>query len=196
MRDEIYVVDDDPVVRDMLSMLFSNEGYDVVCFADGDSLLAATRARQPVCIFLDLNIPGRSGLDVLKHLHATGQSVPVIMISGEGDIATAVDAVRHGAFDFVEKPFRGRDVVALLKQAIAPSTAPDGLPRRFPGREQLTARELEVLSRCVLGETSKQIAKTLGISPRTVEDYRSSLLRKMGARSAAELTRIVMAAAG
>ena len=197
-RDEIYVVDDDPVVRDLLSIILGNEGYDVVCFADGDALLAATRGKDPLCIFLDLYIPGRSGLEVLKHLHASGRGIPVIMMSGAGDIATAVDAVKHGAFDFVEKPFRGSEIVARLNEAVSvhlrQRKRPGVLPENFPGRDQLTTREIQVLAHCVLGESSKETAKALGISPRTVEDHRSNVMRKVGARSAVDLTRIVMGA--
>lgn len=197
-RDEIYVVDDDPVVRDLLSIILGKEGYDVVCFADGDALLAATRGKDPLCIFLDVYIPGRSGLDILKHLHASRRGIPVIMMSGAGDIATAVEAVKHGAFDFVEKPFRGSDIVARLNEAVSAHLRqrrqPGILPEKFPGRDQLTIREIQVLTHCVRGESSKETAKALGISPRTVEDHRSSVMRKVGVRSAVELTRIVMGA--
>jgi FixJ family two-component response regulator len=117
-RGEIYIVDHDPVVRDMLSIALSREGYDVVCFADGPSLMAAARSRVPACVLIELNIPGKSGLDVLKELHADNYPAPILMVSGEGNIATAVDAVKHGAFDFIEKPLRGPDLVARLTAAI------------------------------------------------------------------------------
>jgi FixJ family two-component response regulator len=193
MRGEIYVVDDDPVVRELLSLLLSQEGYEVAFFADGSVLLAANRHRQPVCIFLDLNIPGQSGLDVLKKLRAEGHSTPVIMISGTADIPTAVDAIRHGASDFIEKPLHGREVVARLEEAIAhcrqqPS---QDLSSHFPG---LTSREIDVLEQCMLGTSSKEAAKNLGISPRTIEDHRASLMRKLGARNTVDMVRIVMTA--
>ncbi len=194
MRGEIHVVDDDPVVRELLSILLSREGYDVVFFAEGSALLAANRNRQPVCIFLDLNIPGQSGLDVLKRLRAEGHSTPVIMISGTADIPTAVDAIRHGASDFIEKPLRGHDVVVRLKEAVAvchqqpPSQL---LPRNLAG---LTSREMDVLEQCMHGASSKEAAKNLGISPRTIDDHRASLMRKLGARNTVDLVRTVMAA--
>src|SRR3974390_811465 len=103
----------------MLSMVLTRAGYRVVCYADGDSLLAALRTRQPLCILLDVHLPGRSGLDVLKRLHPARSATPIIMMSGRSDIATAVDAVRHGAVDFIEKPFRGAEVVALLNETVA-----------------------------------------------------------------------------
>lgn len=193
MRGEIHVVDDDPAVRELLSIVFSREGYQVVFFADGGSLLAASRGRQPVCIFLDLNIPGPSGLDVLKKLRAEAHSMPVIMISGTADIPTAVDAIRHGASDFIEKPLRGYDVVARLKEAVAVSDQQPLQPllSHFPG---LTDREMDVLEQCMLGRSSKQAGKNLGISPRTIEGHRASLIRKLGARSTVDLVRTVMAA--
>ncbi len=195
VRGEIYVVDDDPAVRDLLSVILRNEGYDVVCFADGKALLTAARGRDPLCIFLDLYIPGRSGLDILKHLHASGRGIPVIMMSGAGDIATAVEAVKHGACDFLEKPFRASDIIARLNEVVsAHRRKPASLPQSFPGRDQLTDREVQVLAHCVRGHSSKETAKALGISPRTVEDHRSNVMRKVGARSAVDLTRIVMGA--
>src|SRR5215469_10767761 len=114
---EIFVVDDDPVVRDTLSLVLSREGYRVVCFAEGNSLLAAMRSTQPLCIFLDIHIPGRSGLEILKQLYTDNHPTPIIVISGRGDIPTAVEATRHGAFDFIEKPFRGSEIVARLNDA-------------------------------------------------------------------------------
>jgi FixJ family two-component response regulator len=120
---------------------------------------------------IDLNIPGKSGLDVLKELHADRYPAPILMISGGGDIATAVDAVKHGAFDFIEKPFRGPDVVARLTAAIDAlpgqrSTSP-GLPADFPGHDQLTLRERKILTQCIRGAYSKEVSRILGISPRT-----------------------------
>jgi ActR/RegA family two-component response regulator len=115
---EILILDDDAAVRAALSMVFSREGYRVQCFLDSHSFLAAARARIPACIILDVHIPGRSGLEVLKELNAESYPAPIFIISGRGDIPMAVDAIKHGAFDFVEKPFRGSDVVARVREAI------------------------------------------------------------------------------
>ena len=115
---EIFIVDDDPAICTALSMLFSREGYQATCFSDGSSLLAATRERTPVCIVLDVHIPGRSGLDILRELNAQDYPAPIFMMSGHGDIPMAVDAIRHGAFDFVEKPFRGSEIVTRVREAI------------------------------------------------------------------------------
>src|ERR1700759_2359209 len=115
---EIFVVDDDPAVRETLSVVLSTAGYQVVCFADGAALLAVARSRSPLCIFLDVHIPGRSGLDILRELHAEDYPAPIFMISGQGDIAMAVSAIKNGALDFIEKPFRGSEIVARLDEAI------------------------------------------------------------------------------
>ena len=114
-RGEIFVVDDDPAVRDTLSMVLSAGGYKVICFADGAALLSVARSRTPACILLDVHIPGKSGLDILKELHGEDYPAPIFMISGQGDIAMAVSAIKNGALDFIEKPFRGSEIVARLK---------------------------------------------------------------------------------
>src|SRR6202012_4017811 len=117
-RGEVFVVDDDPAVRETLSIVLSASGYQVICFADGAALLAVARTRSPACILLDVHIPGKSGLDILKELHAEDYPAPIFMISGHGDIAMAVSAIRGGALDFIEKPFRGSEIVARLEEAI------------------------------------------------------------------------------
>src|ERR1700744_4472813 len=117
-RGEIFVVDDDPAVRETLSIVLSRGGYEVICFADGAALLAVARTRTPACILLDVHIPGKSGLDILKELRGEDYPAPIFMISGKGDIAMAVDAIKSGALDFIEKPFRGSEIVARLDEAI------------------------------------------------------------------------------
>src|ERR1700675_2858394 len=117
-RGEIFVVDDHPAVRATLSMVLSGGGYHVICFADGAALLAVARTRTPSCILLDVHIPGKSGLDILKELHGEDYPAPIFMISGQGDIAMAVNAIKGGALDFIEKPFRGSEIVTRLDEAI------------------------------------------------------------------------------
>src|ERR1700676_227466 len=116
--DEIFIVDDDPAIRQMLSLVFAQAGYHATCFADGAALLASARTTVPACIILDINIPGRSGLDILKQLNAEDYPAPIFVISGQGDIPTAVDAIRNGALDFIEKPFRAGEVVTRVKDCI------------------------------------------------------------------------------
>jgi FixJ family two-component response regulator len=199
-RGEIFVVDDDPAVRDTLSMVLSAGGYQVICFADGAALLAVARTRTPSCILLDVHIPGKSGLDILKELHGEDYPAPIFMISGQGDISMAVNAIKSGALDFIEKPFRGSEIVARLDEAIeayARRQAENNSASRiatmhFPGREPLTRREREVLEQFTAGASNKEAGRHLGISPRTIEDHRANIMKKLGARNAADLVRIVM----
>jgi FixJ family two-component response regulator len=200
-RGEIFLVDDDPAVRETLTLVLSAGGYQVICFADGAALLAVARNRTPSCILLDVHIPGKSGLDVLKELRGEHYSAPIFMISGQGDIAMAVDALKNGALDFIEKPFRGSEIVTRLDQAIgafarrrSEESVPNITSLHFPGREPLTRRECDVLEQFASGASNKEAGRRLGISPRTIEDHRANIMKKLGARNAADLIRIVMSA--
>jgi FixJ family two-component response regulator len=201
-RGEIFVVDDDSDIRQFLSFVLSSAGYDVICFADGAALLAIARTRCPVCIFLDVHIPGQSGIDILRELHAEDYSAPIFMISGKGDIAMAVEAIKYGALDFIEKPFRASDIVALIEHSVNAFTSRQKdrilrtAPLHFPGREPLTARERDVLDLFSLGATNKDAGRQLGISPRTIEFHRSNIMKKLGAKRALELIQIVLNARG
>ena len=199
-RDEIFVVDDDPAVRETLSVVLSSGGYDVICFADGAALLNVARGRTPAAILLDVHIPGTSGLDILKELHGEDYPAPIFMISGQGDIAMAVNAIKSGAIDFIEKPFRGSDIVMRVREAVEAyarrqqDSGSNVTVLHFPGREPLTRREREVLQQFTAGASNKEAGRTLGISPRTIEDHRANIMKKLGARNAADLVRIVMSA--
>jgi FixJ family two-component response regulator len=200
-RGEIFVVDDDPAVRDTLSMVLSAGGYEVICFADGAALLSVARSRTPSAILLDVHIPGKGGLDILKELHGEDYPAPIFMISGQGDIAMAVSAIKSGALDFIEKPFRGSEIVARLDEAIgayarrqSQNVGSNVATLHFPGREPLTRREREVLEQFTAGASNKEAGRTLGISPRTIEDHRANIMKKLGAKNAADLVRIVMTA--
>jgi FixJ family two-component response regulator len=196
--DEIFVVDDDPSVGETLSAILRRNGYEVTCFAEGQSFLAAARAREPACVLLDVNLPGQSGLDILKNLNGEHYPVPILMISGMGDIPMAVEAIKYGALDFIEKPFRASTVSAAVQAAIAAWTARrgdnvvNGVPTEFAGRKSLTKREAEVLAQLVIGASSKEAATQLGISPRTIEIHRAHIMGKLGAKNIADLVRIVM----
>jgi FixJ family two-component response regulator len=192
-RGEIFIVDDDPAVRGTLCVILSRDGYEVACFAEGGSFLAAARVHSPACILLDVYLPGRTGLDILKDLNAEEYPVPILMISGKGDIPIAVEAIKHGALDFIEKPFRGSTVSASVQAAIAARSrrSVNELPE-FPGRKRLTKRQGEVLTQLVTGASSKEAAAQLGISPRTIEIHRALIMGKLGAKNIADLVRIVM----
>jgi two-component system, LuxR family, response regulator FixJ len=196
---EIFIVDDDPAVRDALSIVFSLEGYHVTGFADGNSFLSAARARPPACIVLDVHMPGRSGLDILKELNAQNYGAPIFIISGQGDIPMAVEAIKSGALDFIEKPFDADTVVARVRDAIAAwskresaTESAEVLSTNFPGRELLTPREREVLNQIASGASNKEAGRQLGISPRTIEVHRARIMEKLGAKNAADLVRIVL----
>jgi FixJ family two-component response regulator len=192
---EVFIVDDDAAVRNALALVFTLEGYQAIGFAEGASFLSAARSRTPACILLDVNMPGRSGLDLLKELNAQHYEAPLFIMSGQGNIPMAVEAIRHGAIDFIEKPFDADTVVGHVRDAIAAVTrrqdARDGLPP-FPGRDLLTQREREVLAQIAGGASNKEAGRTLAISPRTVEVHRARIMEKLGARNAAELVGIVL----
>jgi two-component system response regulator FixJ len=195
-RGEIFVVDDDPAVRDALSVVFTLEGYHVTAFAEGLSLLDVAHSTTPACILLDVHMPGLSGLDVLKKLNAQHYAAPIFIISGQGDIPMAVEAIKHGALDFIEKPFDANTVVARIGEAVEAWARRlqnnDLITHHFPGRELLTSREREVLSQIAGGASNKEAGRKLGISPRTIEVHRARIMEKLGAKNAADLVRIVL----
>src|ERR1041385_4729238 len=115
---EVFIVDDDPMVLNALSVVLSREGYQVTGFAEGASFLAAAKTRTPTCIILDVHMPGQSGLDILKELNAQQYPAPIFIISGVGDIPMAVEAIKNGALDFIEKPFDATTVVTRVREAV------------------------------------------------------------------------------
>ena len=191
----IYIVDDDPAVLDALSVVFELEGYRVTGYETGDAFLDAAKTHPPACVFLDVHMPGRSGLDILKALNADHYPAPIFIISGQGDIPMAVTAIKFGAFDFIEKPFDADHIVQRVHEALeaqARRTDDHKVPHDFPGRELLTPREIEVLGQITAGASNKEAGRHLGISPRTIEVHRARIMEKLGARNAADLVRIVL----
>jgi two-component system response regulator FixJ len=196
---ELFIVDDDSFMREALSIVFTEQGYKVTTFSEGDSFLAIARSRRPSCVLLDIQMPGSSGLDVLKELQARHYDVPVFIVSARGDIPKAVEAIKHGAFDFIEKPFALEDVVKKVgagidawKRKSQNGAVPDSALRNFRGRGQLTPRECEVLGQIAGGASNKEAGRQLGISPRTIEVHRARIMEKIGAKNAADLVRIVL----
>jgi two-component system, LuxR family, response regulator FixJ len=193
---EVFIVDDDPSVRSALSIVLNAEGFATTGFADGESFLVEARAHTPACVLIDVHLPGLSGIDLLKQIDAHHYAAPILIISGLGDIPTAVEAIRNGALDFIEKPFEPAAVVARVHDAIRGwqnMTADESLlAHDFAGRERLTARELEVLGRIAQGASNKEAGRELGISPRTIEVHRARIMEKLGAKNAADLMRVVL----
>jgi FixJ family two-component response regulator len=194
-RGEVFVVDDDPMVLNALTVFLTREGYQVAGFSDGASFLDAARSRTPICIILDVQMPGMTGIDLLKALKAEDYPAPVFIVSGSGDIPTAVEAIKNGAFDFIEKPVKASTVVTRVREAVdawSRRHSNGNLPHAFPGHEQLTTRERDVLGQIAAGSSNKQAGRELGISPRTIEVHRARIMEKLGARNAADLMRIVL----
>jgi len=194
----VFVVDDDSSTRELMSFLMKRNGLAVEVFPDARSFLAAYSADCPGCLVLDLNMPGMSGLDLQQYLKEQGVLLPVIFLSGRADIPKAVQAVREGAIDFIEKPFDYKHVVERVRDCLARDRAARaGLDRKRVACErlgQLSQREREVLDLVVAGKMNREIAESLDISIKTVEAHRARLMEKLEVGSVAELVQAVVAA--
>jgi two-component system, LuxR family, response regulator FixJ len=194
---EIFVIDDDVSVRDALSMALRAEGYNVESFGKASSFLDVVRMRSPAAIVLDVMLPDQSGLEVLKALKAESYPAPILMMTGHGDIPMAVEAIKLGAYDFIEKPFPMDTLLDQLKAAMnaqerrEQSVSSNDVDLGNIGGSGLTPREREVLREIATGASSKEAGRILGISPRTVEVHRARIMDKLGARNAADLMRII-----
>lgn len=195
----VLIVDDDPSMRDALAAVFTLAGYPVSLFPDAESFLAAVPVKSPAAVLLDVHLPGMSGIELLKRLDAACYGAPIIMISGDADVANAVEAVKSGAFDYLVKPIEGRQLAARIDSAIAVYERRVGQQRdaqpikpAFPGQAALTPRERQVLTEIAGGASNKEVGRRLGISSRTVEVHRARIMDKIGARNAADLVRIVL----
>lgn len=196
-QDEVFIIDDDPLVRTGLCELFAQAGFGATGFPDGSSFVACARARVPACVILDLHLPGRSGLEVLGDIDAWNYPAPIFIASGRGDIPSAVAAIKRGAFDFFEKRSESKLLVERVRQAIAAwrrsrRDADEELPCTFPGGESLTPREREVLAQIASSATNREAARNLGISKRTVEIHRAHIMQKLGAKNSVDLARKVL----
>lgn len=198
---EIFIVDDDPLVRDALSALFADAGYQAVSFVDGPSFVAAARERIPACVILDIYMPGRSGLEILKDIDAANYPAPIFIASGRGDIPSAVEALKNGAADFIEKRMDAQTLVARVGDAIKAraqlrqddaGAGDENLAPSFPGSDLLTRREREVLALIADSATNREAAERLGISQRTVEIHRAHIMHKLGAKNSVDLARRVL----
>ena len=189
----VYVVDDDEGVRDALSLLFSTAGLSVQMYESGTRFLEARpRCAPPCCIVLDIRMPGPSGLALQDELRQRGVRAPVVFITGHGNIPMAVEAVKKGAYDFIEKPFDDYRLLCQVLNAIEDSTGA-GAPARTPAAPQpdrlwsLSEREREVLERVLQGKSSRQVGEELFISSKTVDFHRARIMQKLGVRSTAQL---------
>jgi two-component system response regulator FixJ len=190
----IYIVDDDDGMRRALGILMTTVGYQPAAFAGPREFLAKYDPSQPSCLVLDVRMPEMSGLEVQQHLNRSGSMLPVILVSGHGDIPMAVQAMKDGAFDFLQKPFRDQDLLDRINGALkldAENRANvDRLADLTQRSASLTPREREVMALVVDGKANKVIAIDLGLSERTVEIHRANVMEKMGARSVAHLVKM------
>ena len=192
----VFVVDDDDAVRNSLRLLLKSAGLPTTAFASAHEFLAGWTADQPGCLVLDVRMPGMSGLEVQEELNRRGAIIPVIFISGHADVPMAVEAIQHGAFDFLQKPFSDQDLIDRIQRALAADADNrralqqlDELRTRYAS---LTPREQEVLVLVTDGRANKVMAGDLGVSQRTIEIHRARVMEKMGARSVAQLVRMTL----
>ena len=192
----VFIVDDDEAVRDSIAELVSSVGLPAFTFASAQEFLDGFDAEQPGCLVLDLRMAHMSGLALQERLEALGARIPIVFISAHGDITDAVKALRAGAVDFVQKPYREQQLLDSINEALhrdADARQGDNSHVRFAARfATLSERELEVMDLVVKGESSKGIARALGISHRTVELHRGHILAKLEVRSVAELIRMAV----
>jgi FixJ family two-component response regulator len=195
MQGTVFAVDDEEPMRNALRRLISSSGLAVELFSNANEFLQRGPLTRPACILLDLNMPGMNGLELQEELHARGVMVPVVFLTGAGNVASAVDAMRAGAVDFVEKPFSNEELLERINKALEADRL--AVQRESEGtlvREKvdtLTAREKQVLVLLTQGRSNKLIARELDLSPRTVEGYRARITEKLHAKSVADLVRIV-----
>ena len=197
-RPIVHLVDDDEAIRRSVGFMLKTSGFKVRSFESGVDLLKAASGLEPGCILLDIRMPGMDGLEVQSALRDKGVTLPVIIMTGHGDVTLAVQAMKAGAVDFIEKPFEKAVVLSALEHGVERlkrSAADIDLADEAGVRLQaLTARERQVLDGLAAGLPNKTIAYDLGISPRTVEIHRANLMSKLGARSLSEALRIAFAA--
>lgn len=194
----VHLVDDDEAIRRSASFMLRTSGFLVKTYPSGIELLAAGNDLEPGCILLDVRMPGMDGLEVQRALKDRDRRLPVIVMTGHGDVGVAVQAMKAGAVDFIEKPFEKATLIDSLEEGFAQLNQADTRAARADqARAQLdvlTPREREVLDGLVKGHPNKTIAYDLGISPRTVEIHRANVMSKLGVASLSEALRIAFAA--
>jgi FixJ family two-component response regulator len=194
----VFVVDDDASVRKSLGRLIAEAGYSVQTFASAREFMARTPSVGPSCVVLDVRMPGVSGLDLQQALASARHEIPIIFITGHGDISMSVKAMKAGAVDFLTKPFAGKDLLEAIQRAVTKDTQDIRAEARTDEiRERvklLTPREGQVFALVVTGMLNKQIASMLGVGEKTVKVHRARVMEKMKAASLAELVRLADAA--
>lgn len=193
----VYVVDDDDAVRDSLEALLLAEGYDVIGFGSAEAFLNGRDASAKGCCLLDVRMPGMDGITLLREMSKEEAMLPVVVMTGHGDVPMAVKAMKLGAIDFIEKPFDTNLMIEAVRSALRSGgtlAKVEVNPSLAAHVERLTARERDVLEHLVAGRSNKEVGRELGISPRTVEIHRARLMEKMTAESLAQLVRMAIEA--
>lgn len=194
----VYVVDDDLAMRDSLDFLLGSAGFEVTLFENAASFLDAQPSLGFGCVVSDVRMPGIDGMDLLRRLRASASPLPVIIMTGHGDIPLAVEAIKLGALDFVEKPFEDERLIGIIQSALRQSTDQvrnDAVSADIASRiASLSQRERQVMDGLVAGLSNKLIAREHNISPRTVEVYRANVMTKMQAHNLSELIRLALRA--
>lgn len=195
-RGTVYVVDDDEAVRDSVQWLLEGQDFRVRCFESAEVFLARYDPREVACLIVDIRMDGMSGLELQDRLLERKSPLPIAFITGHGDVPLAVDTMKKGAMDFIQKPFKEDQLVPLvermLEQARALFTEHQQASSRDALLAKLTGREAQVLERIVAGRLNKQIADDLGISIKTVEAHRANIMEKLGANTVADLLKIAL----
>ena len=198
-RPTAYIVDDDEAIRTLWRWLMESNGIAVQTFATAAEFITAYREGGLACLVLDVRLPGMSGLELQEYLKREGIEIPIVFVSGHGDVPTAVSAIKGGAVDFIQKPFSYREVLAIIRRAFErDAESRDRRARQFQVAERLAAlteRERDVLRRIIAGRANKVIADQLAISVKTVEFHRARVMEKMQAGSVAELVQLALGAA-
>jgi two-component system, LuxR family, response regulator FixJ len=200
MNDEIviHIIDDDAAMRDSLAFLLDVNGFKPLSYDSANAFLSEIATDISGCVVSDIRMPGMNGIELVRELKRKGSTIPVILITGHGDVALAVEAMKAGAADFIEKPFDDAVLLGAIRSALDARPALQGDSSAKTEAEarlaELSPRERDVLQGLVAGKINKVIAHDLSISPRTVEVYRANLMAKTGARSMSELMRIALAA--
>ncbi len=190
----VYIVDDDAAVRDALTLMVKQEGIPVKAFADAKTFLAACRKEIYGCIIIDVQMPGMDGMQLQAELLERGMLLPIVFLTGHGDIPMSVRAIKAGAVDFLTKPFTRERLMVSVRQALQESERilknVEDVQECKSTLERLTKREREVMALAIAGHHNKELARVLGISHRTVEIYKSNIMHKTGAVNLIDLARI------
>ena len=195
-RGTVYVVDDDEAVRDSVQWLLEGQDFRVRSFESAEVFLARYDPREVACLIVDIRMDGMSGLELQDRLIERNSPLPIAFITGHGDVPLAVDTMKKGALDFIQKPFNEQQLVPLVERMLEQARANFAEHQQAASRDallsKLTGREAQVLERIVAGRLNKQIADDLGISIKTVEAHRANIMEKLGANTVADLLKIAL----